>query len=261
MTRLRFRDEWFYLVSDNAFFETELEALVVQNSGLLRDGAIVVPFKTTVTAPGLPPRRPDLVLLDPLYRYWWVIEVELIGHSLHGHVIPQIQTFVEGHYGEPHIAALIRQSQDLDERKLRAMMLGDPPEVVVISNRLDLGWQDSLSKSGAHLAALCVFRSDKNRDIFVLDGALPESHLSCLTRIVPTKIDRMFRILSPGALVEWGANDLTILVHDRPTVWTRMITATDSFLFSPLEVELDPNVGYAIYEHEQGALRLREGEE
>jgi hypothetical protein len=96
MARVKFKNEWFYPVSENAFFETELEALVVQNGGLLKEGAFVLPFKATVTAPGLPPKQPDLALIDPLYRYWWVIEVELIGHSLHGHVIPQIQTFVEG---------------------------------------------------------------------------------------------------------------------------------------------------------------------
>jgi hypothetical protein len=258
MTRVRFRDEWFYLISDNALFETELEKLIIQNADLLREGSWVLPFKTTVTAPGLEPRQPDLALIDSSYRYWWVIEVELVGHSLHGHVIPQIRTFVEGIYGEPHLVALLKQSTDLDPKKLHAMMLGEPPAVVVISNRLDRRWQDSLSKWGASFVALNVFRSDKNRDIFVLDGDLPDSPLDCLTQLSPTKIDRMFRVHSPAPLREHGSRSVTILVNDQATIWTIMPTSTDCFAFSPLEVELVPNRSYGIYETEDGKLSLGE---
>jgi hypothetical protein len=261
MTKVRFRDEWFYLVSDDTFFETELESLIVQNGGLLRDGALVLPFKATVTAPGLEPRRPDLALIDPLYRYWWVIEVELTSHSLRGHVIPQISTFVEGSYGTTHVSALSKQSPQLDEAKLRAMMLGEAPEVVVISNRMDSAWKDSIEKSGAHLVVLNVFRSDKSRDIFHLEGVLPDSPQDCLSRIVPTKIARMFRVLSPGALTGHGGDKVSILVENRLTTWTVMQTATDCFMFSPLEINLALSAGYMIYEGEDGNLNLREWRE
>ena len=81
--------------------------------------------------------RRDLALIDPQYRYWWVIEVELIGHSLQGHVIPQVRTFVEGRYDKTHAAALAKRSKKLDPQKLAAMMLGEAPNVVVISNRVE----------------------------------------------------------------------------------------------------------------------------
>jgi hypothetical protein len=155
----------------------------------------------------------------------------------------------------------MKQSSDLDSEKLSAMMQGEPPAVVVISNQLDPVWDDSLRKSGAYLAALNVFRSTEHRDVFVLDGGLPDTPLDYLTRIAPTKIDRMFKVLSPATLTGRGSNTIDIHVDDRLTTWTKMPTANDCFIFSPVEVELYPNVTYAIYEDDAGSLNLREWRE
>src|SRR5262245_59330266 len=42
--------------------------------------------------------RPDLALVAKDFSHWFVIEVELVTHSLEGHVLPQVRAF---RYGEP----------------------------------------------------------------------------------------------------------------------------------------------------------------
>jgi hypothetical protein len=256
MSRARYSKDWFYLLSDNALFEAEFENLVVQHAELLRSDAIVVPFKEIVEADGLPSRKPDLALIDRSYRFWWVIEVELIGHALDGHVLPQVQTFVEGRYGVRHASALLRASEELNEERLRAMMMGEQPRVVVISNRHDPQWDRSISNAGASLAVLKVFRSGQNRDIFVVDGNLPDHRGDCLSEIVAIRgLPSMFRIISPGALPKTADKKFSIKVDGRATTWSLMETAKDWFL-SPVDVRL-PGLRYWIYADDDGVLSLR----
>jgi hypothetical protein len=256
MSRARYSKDWFYLLSDNALFETEFENLVVQHAEMLRSDAIVVPFKEIIEADGLPSRRADLALVDLRYRFWWVIEVELIGHALEGHVLPQVQTFVEGRYGVSHAAALLRGSAELDETRLRTMMMGEQPRVVVISNRHDPHWDRSITNAGASLAVLKVFRSDQNRDIFVIDGNLPDHVGDCLSDIIAVRgLPSMFRIVSPGALPQPCENKFLIQVDGRTTTWSLMETAKDWFL-SPVDVRLT-GLSYSLYADDDGVLTLR----
>src|SRR5215212_6983126 len=102
MARVRFGGHWFPEISPKALYETEFEAVFMQNADLLRRDATVVPFKQTVYSAPFESARADLALVDNEYREWWVIELELIHHDLSGHVLPQVRTLAEGRYGLEH---------------------------------------------------------------------------------------------------------------------------------------------------------------
>lgn len=257
MSRAKYNNDWFYRLSDDAHLEVEFERLIEANSELLIDDAIVVPFKQTVCADGLPDRRPDLALVDRQYRFWWVIEVEIATHSLGGHVLPQVQTFVEGRYGRDHAAALNRASERLDHDKLLAMMAGDQPEVVVIANRHLDSWETSIKNEGAHFCVMNVYRSENNRDIFIFDGGLPRRRAECLTEIVPSRsIPSMFRIKSPGSLPQNGDDRIELYVGVRKCSFTIHKTASDWYVLADsirlkqavYEIKLNPDLGLILEE-------------
>ena len=54
--------------------------------------------------------RPDIALVAKDMSHWFVIEVELVSHSLDGHVLPQIRTF---RYGEPQPDCISVLSREL----------------------------------------------------------------------------------------------------------------------------------------------------
>ena len=257
MSRAKFNNEWFFRLSDDAHLEIEFERLIQANAGLLSESAIVVPFKQTVSADGLPDRRPDLALVDRQYRFWWVIEVEIATHSLGGHVLPQVQTFVEGRYGPDHARALKRAEDGFNYDKLLAMMSGEQPEVVVIANRHIEAWERGIRNEGAHFCVMDVFRSENNRDIFVFDGRLPTPDLECLTELVPSRvIPSMYRVKSPGSLPQTEGNQIVLLIGVRKCSFTIHKTATDWFLLADqvrlkqvsYEIRIDSNRGLILEE-------------
>ena len=115
-------------LTPKAFFESEFEAVILQNVHLLCPNAILVPFKQTVFVSEYESKRPDLALIDLDYRFWWVIEVELASHSLSGHVVPQTRVLLEGRYGTEHIDALLRQKPSLDRDRLEGHDARGAPE-------------------------------------------------------------------------------------------------------------------------------------
>ncbi len=260
MARLRHRDEWFIEIDPQAFFESEFEAVILQNVHLLCPGAILVPFKQTVFSSEFESKKPDLALIDLEYRFWWVIEVELAHHSLSSHVIPQTRVLVEGRYGDSHVAALLRQNASLDPVRLEAMMRGEPPQVVVVSNKYDERWDRELRALGVAYSVFNVFRSTLNNDIFLFDGSLPEHGGNQLTIISPAKgLPRFFRVHSPGALPVADGESATILVEGRQTSWRRIDIKNQCYLAAEGRFSLAADRPYILYRLDDGSLSIRKG--
>lgn len=260
MARLRHKDEWFIEIDPQAFFESEFEAVILQNVHLLCPNAKLLPFKQTVFSSEYESKRPDLALIDLDYRFWWVIEVELASHSLSGHVIPQTRVLVEGRYGDEHVNALLRQDPSLDAVRLEAMMRGEPPQVVVVSNRYDARWDKELNAIGVAYSVFNVFRSMLNNDIFLFDGALPEQGGNQLSVITPAKgLPRFFRVHSPGALPVAEGRQVSILVDGRQTTWRRIDIKNQCYLAVEGRASLSSDQPYILDRSEDGNLSLRRG--
>ena len=132
MARLLQSGTWFDLLPPGAMSESDFENILCQNPHLLAENCFLRPFKMTVRGAERD-GRPDLVLVDHEYRFWWVIEVERGDHDLIRHVLPQIQCFRTASYGSEVAEYLIKKNPDLDQARLYDLMLGDPPEVAVVS--------------------------------------------------------------------------------------------------------------------------------
>jgi hypothetical protein len=115
--------------------------------------------------------RPDLALVAKDRSHWFVIEVELVSHSLERHVLPQVRAF---RYGEPEpdcITALARELK-IDPGAAATLVRYVPRSVAVIANKRIVQWEYSLQALSAQLLTVAKFTTAKGEQAIELAGAL-----------------------------------------------------------------------------------------
>ena len=105
MARLLIDDEWYEAIDGRSWYERDFESVVEAHAHALFPSCHVIPFKIAVESEH-GRKVPDLALVDTAYREWSVVEIEMAHHSLRGHVIPQVEVFAQGAYGEEHVQHL-----------------------------------------------------------------------------------------------------------------------------------------------------------
>lgn len=234
MARLVVQGHRYDSLSSSAFLEREYERLVIQEAAQLFPGLRVVPFTEPVHYDGVW-KKPDVALLDPRCRTWWVGEVELAHHSLRGHVLPQVEVLARGDYGDRHAAALARSAPDIDAGLINAMLRGAQPAVAVIVNEPVPDWRAPLTREGALLVIVEVFRSDIRLPVFRINGhdlVVPGDVLT--TCRVDPLMPRMLQVDAPTALqIGDPESEIEIGYGGTVTRW-RLFTTADRTYLSPV---------------------------
>lgn len=230
MARLVVEGHRYDSLSSSAFLEREYERLVIQEAAQLFPGLRVVPFNEAVQYEGVW-KKPDLALIDPACRVWWVGEVELAHHSLNGHVLPQVEVLARGDYGERHAEALVRAAPDIDPDLVRAMLRGAQPTVAVIVNEPVPEWRHPLARESVVLVIVEVFRSDIRLPVFRINGhelVVPGDVLS--TCRVDPLMPRMLQVDAPAALGLDPDAEIEIGYQGAVTCWRLFRTADRTYL-------------------------------
>ena len=232
--RLLYRGEWFDpLTQPGTLSEAEFERLLQQQAHHLFPNHVMVPYRRDVESDDYV-RRPDFALIQREYRSWWVVEVELVHHSLTHHVLPQVACFAAGTYG-PHLAPVFAQSSSqLDRSLLTAMLKGAPPRVLVIANAYSDEWDRTLTPYGAVLCVVQVFRSGRNRHIYdyvpvALDGPAEVLSICRRDRTMP----RLLIVDSPASLAYLPDSALSIYYNGARSDWT-VFPVADRVWLNPL---------------------------
>jgi hypothetical protein len=227
MARTFYNQTWFNSVRSQSWNEADYERLIVSYCRDLFPQWVAVPFKTNVAGEDGSVKQPDLALIDPRYRTWWVVEVELAHHNLFTHVLPQVDAFRSATYNEQHARYLHSMAPGLDLDKLTAMMSGAPPEVLVIVDRPDTNWRRSLKAIDVALSIVEPFRGPGEELMFRVNGDQPELPGNVLTRCSRGNVRRLWRVHSPAALPGSARPDelLEILHEGSPTLWKRLVLA------------------------------------
>ncbi|MBX5494810.1 MAG: hypothetical protein IRZ15_05700 [Bryobacteraceae bacterium] len=115
--------------------------------------------------------RPDLALVAKDLSHWFIIEVELLSHSLHGHVLPQVTAF---HRGEPQPDCVLKLARALGIEKSVAQTLVTyvPRSVAVVANKPDFNWEMILRSHRIQFLSLSVYRSRHHVHAIELAGRL-----------------------------------------------------------------------------------------
>lgn len=257
MPRLFHRNEWFFELSPTALAESEFESLLVQSAEIIRPGHRIVPFKKTAYA-GDRSARADLAILANDYRHWAVVEVEMIRHDLHSHVIPQVRTLNEANYTAGHAQYLAARNSMLDVQKIAEMMRGEAPEVLVLVNKYDDEWAREIRRYGAHMMVFEIFRSEtSNRHIFAIDGELPNHAHDVLSELSFSLMPRLLSVSSPAVLGFQPGEQKAVFIDGQVTYWERFDTATSCYLTPVGSMPIAPGFKYALMRTESGQLEIR----
>ena len=255
--RLLLSEEWFGSVSSEGQYESDFESVILSRANLLFPQYYVMPFRIPVESEE-GRKIPDLALVDFLYRFWWVVEVEMAHHSLYGHVIPQVEVFARGRYGGQHANHLASTRDDLDKAALRDMILGAQPRVLVVVNRNVPDWIEPIHRLDAIVTVVEVFRSGRNQHILRINGDYPEgedAHIASLCRLDST-LPNLLQVDSPAALRIAPGEQIAMEFNGGLTNWSRLDISDRVWLVPSGRNPLVANREYLIMRDADGTLIL-----
>ncbi|SRR5216683_1677162 len=117
-------------------------------------------------------RRSDLALIHKSLSHWFVVEVELLSHSLMGHVVPQVRCF---RYGDPlsSCAALLCDAiPQMEFSRAVSFLQFIPRSVVVVANRSSAEWESCFRGLDVQMLTLSVYRRADGQIAHELEGSL-----------------------------------------------------------------------------------------
>lgn len=115
--------------------------------------------------------RPDLALVAKDRSHWFIVEVELVSHSLDRHVLPQVRAFRYG-VPEPDCVTILARELEIDKAQAKTMLDFIPRSVAVVANRRIEEWEVSLRALTVQLLTVSVFRSNGGVEAVEVDGTL-----------------------------------------------------------------------------------------
>ena len=255
--RLLLSEEWYELVSSEGQYESDFESIIVSRANSLFPQFNVIPFKIPVESEE-GRKVPDLALVDFSYRFWWVVEVEMAHHSLYSHVIPQVEVFARGKYGEEHANHLASSRADLEKSALQDMMMGAQPRVAVVVNRSVPNWIEPLHKLDAILTIVEIFRSGRNQHILRVNGDYPEAaEPQIATRCrLDGMLPNLLLVDSPAALGVATGEQILIEFNGGLTTWSRLDASDRVWLVPGGRNPLISNQEYVIWRDSDSRLIL-----
>jgi hypothetical protein len=234
MPKILVNDTWYEPIESASLYEMEFRRVLLQRSLSVFPGYRPVPFGKTVQSE-FDSARADYALIADNYGEWWVVEVEMGHHSLEGHIIPQVQTLVTARYGDDIATYLLQKDATLARQKIEDLLRGRPPRVLVVVDRPRPNWTSPLGRVGAELAVFEIFRSDRNRHAYRLNGFVPTIDSRVVTRChVDRQIPFLIRIDSPAAL-EFDSDGLVEISCDGRLMKFSRVTSRDATWLSGVQ--------------------------
>lgn len=120
----------------------------------------------------------DLALVHRSFSHWFVLEVELVSHSLQHHVLPQVRAFRFGRPLESCVSYLCRHIPGVDVMRAHSLLRYVPKNVAVIANRADSEWTATLRGCDVQLLTVSVFKRNDGLIAHETEGSLYVPHES-----------------------------------------------------------------------------------
>jgi len=245
-----------------SYYEAEFERKIRQQVGAVFPDYYTSSFKIEIEADQKEPRKPDLAMVHRDFKDWWIVEVELIGHTL-SHVIDQVSVFTHGNYNSIRIADYLKQKNieenlvELDYNKLKEMIFYQQPKVLVIVDEQQSEWESELSKYGASVCLFQVYRNTTGSESFRLNGEYPECYSDESHCRYHRTIPNLIEVLSPSLLEEEG-EEVFLFYNGKSTSWKRIDQGQSVFLKLIGSVNPIPaNISYVLRKDTHGRLIIR----
>lgn len=247
MARLLIGSEWFEQITPGSLYESEYERIVLQQASLLYPDYYAIPFKMTVYTDD-DSRKPDMILVHRAYKDWWVVEVEMEDHSLDSHIIPQVRTLGNATYGESVAKYIWGKQPQLDLKLLKDMLKGKPPRVLVVVNASKPEWVQPLERYDAYVATLEIYRSDKNVDIYRINGFQIADAGEQVSRCYFDSILPNFLVIESPASLGIPASSIVKLGHENSVSDWKRLDSNDRVWLVPVGANpLSKNREYNLF--------------
>lgn len=143
----------------------------------------------------------DLALVHKTYSHWFVLEVELVSHSLRHHVLPQVRSFRFGAPLDSCVTYLCRHLPGVELTQAYSLLNFVPRGVAVIANRQEQEWSNTLQGCDVQFSTVSVFRGVDDALAYSVDGSLSVPRTS-LGFFVYSSPNRSVRIPHEASLPE-----------------------------------------------------------
>jgi hypothetical protein len=256
MAKILLGDEWFDEMASTSLYESEFEKILFQEAARIFPEYYVVPFKTIVLSED-GDAKADFALIHREYRSWWVVEAEMGHHSLEGHVVPQVRRLSRATYQDSEADYLCDQDHSLDSARVREMIKGGPPRILVVANIPVPGWKEQLRPFNAVVAIFQIFRSRLNRYVYRVNGDFPSENNEIISTCRCWDIHRFLKIDSPTQLgVKRG--EIVTLYHETGAIeWERVDIADTVLLHALRDHPLEKSLVYEIARQGDGTLTIQ----
>jgi len=164
-------DNVFHLVDPTLFIESDFEAEVVKALTCLLPDYLCGVFAGAFILEG-ERRIADLALIHKSLSHWFVVEVELAGHSLEQHVLPQVRCFRYGESELSCVTSLVNGFRELDVKQAEMLLRYVPRYVAVVGNLSDPIWKAALQAVDAQYMTVSVYRDHQGRTAHEVEGRL-----------------------------------------------------------------------------------------
>jgi len=256
MARLLINGTWYDEISSQSMYESKFEEIFLSQVEILFPEYITVPFKFTVSSPD-GTAKADLALIDKNYLGWWVVEIEMSRHSLNRHVLPQVKILSEALYSDDVAMYFSQKQTALDLGRLKAMMKGKQPRVMVVLDLPKQLWAEKLDKFNAILALFQVFRSSSGDFMYRINGQYPFNFDSYRSNCVFEKILSNFLVVESPAILDILSNEtMEIYSEGALSVWKRLDIQDKVYLIPTEFNPLDINRKYTLLKESDGKYHL-----
>ena len=117
-------------------------------------------------------RRADLVMVRRDFAHWYVVEVEIAGHSLDGHVLPQLRCFRFGEPAPSCLASLMSAFPEFEGHQAKALLEHVPRSTLAVTNLHDPTWKTALRALDTDMLTVSVYRDARGQTAYELEGKL-----------------------------------------------------------------------------------------
>jgi hypothetical protein len=165
------QDNIFQQIDPTQYVEIDFEAEVVKALTCLYPDYLCGVFAGAFMFEG-ERRIADLALIHKSLSHWFVIEVELAGHSFEHHVLPQARCF---RYGDPEyscVTSLVRGFESLSRHQAEQLLDYVPRYVAIVGNLPDLSWTRALRVLDVQYLTVSIYRDRNGRSAHEVDGRL-----------------------------------------------------------------------------------------
>jgi len=115
-------------------------------------------------------RMSDLAMIHRELSHWFVVEVEIAGHALDGHVLPQVRCLRFGEPDQTCIMSLHNAFPQITVKEAKLILDHVPRSVIVIANVHDPVWITALRGLDTELLTVSIYESTHTKRAYELEG-------------------------------------------------------------------------------------------